>query len=151
RSQAPDTPSVEHPSQRTPTPAETDDRSAAALARAVDRIAANVPGVVYQVRIDAEGQVSYPYVSEGIRAVVGIEPQTLRDDPGILARMVHPEDLEAFVRDLGRRLRDPGVAQWEGRLVLADGSVRWVALHSQPQPAGEDGSVVRDGVALDIT
>ncbi|MEO9177103.1 MAG: EAL domain-containing protein [Gaiellales bacterium] len=117
----------------------------------VDRIASNVPGVVYQVRVDADGTVSYPYVSDGIRDVVGIEPGALQADPSLLIRLIHPDDLERFVTGMGGRLINASLSQWEGRIVLADGSIRWLSLISRPQPIGPDGSIVRDGVAIDVT
>ncbi len=117
----------------------------------VDRIASNVPGVVYQVRISADGTVSYPYVSDGIRDVVGIEPEDLQADPGLLLRLIHPEDLPAFRAGMAGRLINETISTWEGRIVLGDGSIRWLTLISRPQPPGTDGAIVRDGVAIDVT
>jgi diguanylate cyclase (GGDEF)-like protein/PAS domain S-box-containing protein len=117
----------------------------------VDRIASNVPGVVYQVRIEADGTVSYPYVSDGIRDVVGIEPGELQADPSLLVRLIHPDDLQSFDEGMGGRLISATIAQWEGRIVLADGSIRWLTLVSRPQPSRADGAIVRDGVAIDVT
>ncbi|HEY1479889.1 MAG TPA: EAL domain-containing protein [Gaiellales bacterium] len=117
----------------------------------LDRIASNLPGVVYQVRIDAEGNVSYPYVSDGIRDVVGIEAADLKADPSLLVRLIHPDDLQGFVSGMGGRLVNAEISRWDGRLLLADGSVRHVSLVSRPQPATGDGVIVRDGVAIDVT
>jgi diguanylate cyclase (GGDEF)-like protein len=117
----------------------------------VDRIAANLPGVVYQVRLDAEGAATYPYVSEGIREIAGIAPADLQADPGLLARMIHPDDLEGFIHEMAGRSRHDEIARWEGRIVRGDGGIRWLAMTSQPQPVAADGSTTRDGVAIDVT
>ena len=72
----------------------------------LDRIAANVPGIVYQLRVDRNGVVSYPYISEGIRDAAGIEPDALREDPALLLRMIHPDDLASFERSRSHADRD---------------------------------------------
>src|SRR5690349_15399538 len=59
----------------------------------VERIASNVPGVVYRVHVGPDGSIAYPYVSDGIRAILGITPATLQADPGLLLRLIHPDDL----------------------------------------------------------
>lgn len=117
----------------------------------LDRIATNVPGVVYQVRIGSDGTVSYPYVSDGIRDVAGIEPADLQADPALLTRMIHPDDKADFMAGMAGRLIHSSISQWEGRIVVADGSVRWLSIASRPQAVGADGSTTRDGVAIDVT
>jgi diguanylate cyclase (GGDEF)-like protein/PAS domain S-box-containing protein len=117
----------------------------------VDRIAANLPGVVYQVRVEADGAASYPYVSEGIGEIAGVSPDELQAEPALLQRMIHPDDLESFVHEMAGRNRHDQIARWEGRIVRPDGGVRWLSMTSQPQPVDADGSTTRDGVAIDVT
>jgi diguanylate cyclase (GGDEF)-like protein/PAS domain S-box-containing protein len=116
----------------------------------LDRIASNVPGIVYQAHIDPNGVVSFPYVSEGIRNVIGIEARTLQDDPWALMRMIHPDDLDEFQHSMSSVASGSTSSQWEGRAVLGDGSVRWLRIASRPQQT-DDGSTLRDGVVLDVT
>ena len=116
----------------------------------LDRIAANVPGIVYQLRVDRNGVVSYPYISEGIRDAAGIEPDALREDPALLLRMIHPDDLASFERSRSHGIATNTPSQWEGRIVLGNGTVRWLRTASRPQQTA-DGSTVRDGVAIDLT
>jgi diguanylate cyclase (GGDEF)-like protein/PAS domain S-box-containing protein len=116
----------------------------------LDRIASNVPGVVYQLRVGADGVVTYPYVSEGIREVIGIEPGELQDDPPLLRRLIHPDDLESFELALARTWDSDTPSQWEGRMFHRDGTLRWLRIASRPA-ASADGEIVRDGVAIDVT
>ncbi len=116
----------------------------------VDRIASNVPGVVYQVRIGGDGTVSYPYVSDGIRDLVGISPADLQADPSLLRRLIHPEDLADFEQTMAGRASESTPSRWEGRVVLEDGTVKWLRIASRRQLT-EDGSAIRDGVAIDVT
>jgi diguanylate cyclase (GGDEF)-like protein len=132
----------------------TDARSADRMRREslerLDRIASNVPGAVYQARVDADGVISYPYISEGIRDVAGLDPEALRIDPSLFLEMIHPDDLDDFKRTTADAVATNSPSQWDGRIVLADDSVRWLRISTRPQ-ATHDGSTVRDGVVIDRT
>ncbi|WP_323680120.1 PAS domain-containing protein, partial [Neisseria cinerea] len=66
-------------------------------------IAGNVPGLVFRLeRNPAEGDLEFPYISEGSEALVGYTPAALqRPDMG-LRNLVHPDDRADYhkVQDL---------------------------------------------------
>ena len=95
----------------------------------LDRIAANVPGIVYQLRVDRNGVVSYPYISEGIRDTAGIEPDALRADPSLLLRMIHPDDLESFERST-IRMGSRRTRRRSGRGASCSGTARFAGCAS---------------------
>ena len=115
----------------------------------LERVAANVPGLVYQLCVGADGTPTVPYLSEGARRY-GLDPRAVRDDARTLLELVHPDDRDAFwlsAADSSSRLSP---WRWEGRLMLGDGEVRWVQLAARPERHG-DGSTLWDGLLIDVT
>lgn len=115
-----------------------------------DRLAGNLPGIVYRRLLRPDGAVHHTYVSAGLKTVLGYEPQQLMDSPQLFWRMVHADDLPRLVAALHRAAATMGTADLEYRALTADGEERW--LHSIAHPhILPDGSVLWDGLALDVT
>jgi PAS domain S-box-containing protein len=131
------------------------ERRAAEMARResderLRRIAAQVPGVVYQFLLRPDGSSCFPYASAGIKEIYGVEPEQVCDDASPVFNVLHDDD-QALVRQsiyesAGR------LAPWhcEYRVRAADGSVRWLEGHASPQRR-DDGSVLWHGFISDIT
>ena len=113
-------------------------------------IANLVPGMVFQYRMRPDGQVSFPYVSEGIRAIYRVTPEEVMADASVVFRQLHPEDrdrVDAAVIESGRTLQP---LKLEYRVRFADGTVRWLLGHSNPERE-PDGSVLWHGHIMDVT
>ncbi|MBI5717381.1 MAG: PAS domain-containing protein [Burkholderiales bacterium] len=111
-----------------------------------------LPGVVYYLYVEPDGRRRYGFVSDYVRTLYGIEPAAVLADGDALLRMRHPEvaaSTEAIA--LPGMLRGEDL-HYETRIVAADGSERWVEVHSRPAPPEDaSGTQVRVGVLLDIT
>ncbi|MCP5071092.1 MAG: PAS domain S-box protein, partial [bacterium] len=111
---------------------------------------ANLPGIVYQFTIDAEGSMSFPYVSPAIETILGLDPAEVVSDADTWFEIVHPEDrpgLEASIQEAHRTL-EPWL--WEGRMIRRSGEIGWFRGTSISRRL-EDGSVLWNGIVLDIT
>lgn len=95
--------------------------------RRLSDIAHNFPGVIFRRVRHADGRVSYPYVSPGAEILPDAEPAEWRD-----AALRSARTLEPFL--------------YEGRI----GAARWVRAVARPRREA-DGSVVWDGVVLDVS
>ncbi len=90
------------------------------------------------------------YVSPQLEAMLGYSAEEWETDPGLLARVVHPDDREraaaaaARVRESGVPLRD------EYRFISRDGRVVWVQDETH-RVIREDGREVVQGFLLDIS
>lgn len=116
----------------------------------LERIAANVPGMVYQYQLHDDGRSSFPYTSEGIRTIYEVEPEEARRNAASVLDRVHPEDRE---RVLGRILDSAAsLAVWRDqyRVVLPRRGERWVEGVATPQKL-QDGSVLWHGYLFDIS
>ncbi|MBX3638852.1 MAG: PAS domain-containing protein, partial [Rubrivivax sp.] len=114
------------------------------------QITAHVPGVLYRIRLHADGRREIDFVSEGVRALLGISPADATREFGRIASFRHPEDRER-VRAEVEAANDAGLPLLtEYRVVLADGREKWIQQTSSPAAAAGDARV-RVGVMLDIS
>ena len=118
--------------------------------RRYQSITANIPGIVYQRAQTAQGQVTYPYVSSGIQDLYGLEAQRVMADPNVLLDTLHPGDPDMFVASLNESATTLNPWNLEFRITDTDGGQKWIRGSSNVRLA-ENGSVVWDGVLLDIT
>ena len=117
----------------------------------LEKVAANVPGFVYEFRLDANGKESYPYVSDGIEDVFGITAEQAMLDADAVYRVIDETDAERLRQRLASE-SDQGKVWREDFRVRRDGELRWVREISHPRPEPEaDGSLVWHGYAYDIT
>jgi PAS domain S-box-containing protein len=125
----------------------------AALREALERlekVAARLPGFVYQYRRERDGRTRFPYASEGIRDLFGITPDEAYADPACVFAVVHPDDRAILESSARESLRDLIPWRVSFRLRLADGTVRWVAGNAIPERTPE-GATIWHGFVLDIT
>ncbi len=113
---------------------------------------ANVPGMVYQLLLHADGTANFPYVSGGCRQLFQLEPAQMEVDACTLLDLIHPDDIGHFLRTLDDSKRTGQAWAWEGRYAVPAGSgeVRWLQGAARPEGRG-DGATLWDGLLLDIT
>ncbi len=113
-------------------------------------IARLVPGMVYQLRREPDGRYTIPYMSDGIRDIVGLTPADVYHDPLRFVRCVHRDDLGRFLSSA--EISADSLAPWheELRVVDVDGRTRWVEGRATPKRE-IDGAVLWYGHIFDIT
>lgn len=115
-----------------------------------DRIAANMPGMVYQFERRVDGTFRFPFVSDGCLAIYGLTAAELIADPHALVRTTHPEDRRDFLRTIAESAGTLAPWRWEGRIIRPSGEIRWVECASRPETQ-PDGSIIWDGLVMDVT
>ena len=113
-------------------------------------IAQHVPGVIYQRVLHPDGHVTYPYVSAGVKAMYGYDPEEVMKDPSLFPSGIVPEDRPSYRAELERSRATMTPRLWEGRERMRSGEIRWVQVFGQPRRL-EDGSTLWDGLILDQT
>jgi len=113
-------------------------------------LAATIPGVVYQRRVTADGDIRYTYISEGARDLFGVSPDEILADPEALFACHGPEYRTTFRERLLKASRELTLWDVEAQIITRDGEEKWTHAIARPrrQP---DGSVLWDGVILDAT
>ena len=109
-----------------------------------------VPGVIYRLVTPGGGQTRANLISPNVHGLFGVSAEAVLADPLALRHLRHPDDreqAEALIAAAGQARQPLDI---EFRIVLADGSVKWIHQTSNPAPS-EDGDEVRIGLMLDIT
>lgn len=120
------------------------------LQQRLSKLMAQVPGVVYQYRIDGRQRASIPYASPGIERLFGVDVQSVLYDASRLADRIHPDDRASLERGFAQSARD--LTPWHGeyRVVLDGGGTRWLAGSANPERE-PDGGTLWHGYSQDVT
>ncbi len=116
----------------------------------LQKIAAQLPGVVFQFRLRSDGSSCLPYASDVLRDIYRINPEDVLDDAAKIFDVVHPDDLEQHLASIHASAHDLSPWSNEYRLRFTDGTERWLFGNALPQHE-EDGSVLWHGFVSDIT
>lgn len=116
----------------------------------LEKLAVNLPGAIYQFKIDSEGRISFPYISSGCEELFGLTPAAIMADSNCIMSLMHPSDRPNFERVVAASARTLQPKKWEGRVILSSGQIKWIQSVSRPE-AQEDGSIIWDGVTVDIS
>jgi signal transduction histidine kinase/ActR/RegA family two-component response regulator len=113
-------------------------------------MASNVPGILYQRLMQPDGTITYPFISEGVRELIGIDAASVMTDPWVWLNRIHPDDLPRALRSIRESARTLQPWRIDVRMIRNDGSIIW--CHSQMHTSQRrDGTVVWDGFMGDIT
>ncbi|MGV3725375.1 hybrid sensor histidine kinase/response regulator [Hydrogenophaga sp.] len=113
-------------------------------------ITSHVPGAVFSVYVRRDGEREYRFLSTGIRDIYGFEAEDLMRTPSLLARYFHPEDQALLEKDRQAILAGQGNLETEFRVVLPDGTIKWISNRSSAVSSDAEG-FLRVGMLLDIT
>lgn len=128
-----------------------DSSSPAADLRGFARLfGGHFPGHTMQRLRTPDGRYRYTYVSPGVRDTFGLDPDELMSRDEVRHDWLHAEDKPRFVAALERSAETLETLDQEVRVHLPDGRYKWVRSIGHPRRL-EDGTVIWDGVALDVT
>ncbi|MDZ8107089.1 MAG: AAA family ATPase [Nostoc sp. DedQUE12a] len=113
-------------------------------------LANNIPGMVYQFRLEADGSTSTPYVSSGCFDLYGLEPESVMAGTHSLYAMHHPDDDPAITQAMIYSAQTLTPFEQEWRIILPSGTVKWIQSAARPERQA-DGAIVWDGVVIDIS
>lgn len=114
-------------------------------------IVSNTPGLVYQFCLQRDGSVSFPYLSEGCQALLGLTAPQLHERPGQFLELILADDRKSYLDSMLASAAALWSWNWEGRIwVDAWKDVKWINLRSTPR-ALPDGSVQWEGIMTNIT
>ena len=128
-------------------------RAQAALEETERRLAAavsNFPGAIYQRLMDAEGNISYPFISRGIKEMIGVEAEEVVESPELLMEIV-PFEVRSRIREaIEMSAREMTPFEIEAPVFSSTGHQVWLRSVARPRPY-PNGGVIWDGVFQDIT
>jgi PAS domain S-box-containing protein len=126
------------------------ERQAWASERRLREMADNVPGVVYQLRVDQDGTRSYTFLSDAVRSLRGYSREEVSRDGELLFRQIVDEDKPLIDHAIAGAVETLTPLKHEYRIHMPDGTVKWVQSAAVPKKT-EDGAVVLNGYWIDVT
>ena len=114
------------------------------------QIVSEVPGVVFEYRLHADGHGSFLFASDAIKTLFGVSPDDVVDTTEPIRKMVYPPDNPAFVDSLQTSARNLTPWRHEYRICMPDGQIKWLLIRAVPEPT-EDHSITFCGFVADIT
>lgn len=115
-----------------------------------ERLADNVPGVIYQFQLFNDGTISFPYVSSGCRELYELEPSEVYQNPQLLFAVVHPEDLPGLEETIAISTQTLENWEYKWRNITRSGKQKWLKGISKPERQS-DGSIIWDGCIIDVS
>lgn len=109
------------------------------------------PGVIFQLEINTEGKMSFPFISKGISTLhPRLDIEELKKNPQIAFDVVHPEDAALVNETLLESYTNLHLWDVEYRVITATEKVSWHWARAKPEKK-DDGSVILYGTFQDIT
>lgn len=140
-----------------------DDAARRAALAQLERITANLPGMVFEAMadplsdVDANGNAEtagpnwgFTFVSANSQTLLGLSPEALLADARRYLPQIHEDDRERVGRSIAMAVRERRAWEVEFRAQDGNGRLRWLRGTSvrQPQP---DGRSLWTGVLIDVT
>lgn len=116
----------------------------------IQKVASQVPGLVYQYRLQKNGKSNFPFSSDGIRKIYRLNPEDVCEDASKVFDIIHPEDLQSVINSIEISAKNLTLWNHEYRVKFEDNTVRWLLGNAMPE-LEEDGSILWHGFITDIT
>jgi len=116
----------------------------------LQNISANLPGMMYQRILLPDGTVGFPYMSEGVLDVLGIDAESALENPAQLIDIIHPDDRDRYFEGLDVSAKNLEQFDIVFRITQPSGLEGWVRGVSRPR-ARQDGAIIWDALMFDIT
>ena len=114
-------------------------------------IAANVPGMVFELIRDGTGRMSFAYVSPGAKVLTGLHETEFTVEAESFFRLIPAAERAHLMATLDASAAQLTNWNWAGRLVARDApGEKWINIRARPR--GLDGdAVLWDGLVFDDT
>ncbi|MGF2411364.1 PAS domain S-box protein [Ferruginibacter sp.] len=114
------------------------------------KIATTSPGLIYSMRQNKEGVLSYPYASDAIKEIYGFVFEEIENAPHKIFELIHPDDIELVMKSLYHTKTYLVPLKAEYRYYHPAKGLVWHEVNSLPvEESG--GDVVCHGIIMDIT
>ncbi len=108
-------------------------------------LAEHAPDIIYRYRLGPEA--GFEFVSPSAETITGFAPADFSADPGLVRRLVHPDDLHLLDGVRNGTTDAPAVLRW----IRKDGAVIWTEQRNTVIRDGRGHPVAIEGIARDVT
>lgn len=114
------------------------------------RIVKNLPGIVYQLRINKDGFYSFPFISEGVQTILGYLPEEVYQNPEMFLKFVlagTPQPIERTIQVTQQTSHNRSL---ELKTQTKNGVTKWIH-NTANRFTLDNGDVIWNGILVDIT
>ncbi|PZN75667.1 MAG: hypothetical protein DM484_18245 [Candidatus Methylumidiphilus alinenensis] len=115
----------------------------------LEKLASQVPGMLYQLLLSPDGESCFPYSSEGIRKIFELAPEDVRNSAKYIFGRLHPEDIDLFKASMLQAANTLTPWHCEFRVVLPQQGVVWREGSAMPERMA-DGAILWHGFISNI-
>ncbi|MEG4317832.1 MULTISPECIES: response regulator [unclassified Microcoleus] len=116
----------------------------------LQKLAVNIPGVIYQLVKDSEGNSNFEYISYACREIYELESEDILENAELVCAQNHPDDREYVIEEIAESARTLEPFAFEWRIVTPSGKLKWLQSNSRPEMR-DNGDIVWYGVLFDIS
>ncbi|MGY6529282.1 MAG: PAS domain-containing protein [Cyanobacterium sp.] len=116
----------------------------------LEKIPANVPGMIYQYVLKPDGTSYCPYMSKGVTDLFGLQPSDVYDSADPIFERIHPDDLGRMIDLIMHSAETMTTWRCEYRVCYQEDKITWVLGQATPQKE-IDGSTTWYGYVYDIS
>lgn len=120
------------------------------LEERLTRIAANVPGAIFQLQLRPDDTSCLPYASSGLEALYGVRPEDVVQEIFPLLAVIHPDDAAVVTATILESARTLSAWHNEHRVIHPDRGTIWVEGNATPE-IKPNGNVLLHGFLTEIT
>lgn len=110
----------------------------------------NIPGAIYQYKLDSQGNASFPYANNGIKSIYEVSPEDVLKNADLVFKILHPDDLQMIQDSI--QMSAQTLQEWnlKYRVKLPKKGLRWLQGKAKPERL-KDGSTLWHGFITDIS
>lgn len=114
-------------------------------------LVACTPGLVFQFQLDAKDEIDFIYLSDGCKALLGIEAEALKKSPRQFFKMMDKSDRVLLQENIQASAAEFKMLNWEGRVWIEEWQdTKWINLRSTPRKL-TNGAIQWEGIMTNIT
>ncbi|MBD2626074.1 PAS domain S-box protein [Trichormus variabilis] len=114
------------------------------------RLADNLPGMMYEFRLSTDGEMFFPYVSSGCRELLELEPEQIQKDGSLIFNHIHPHDLPKITSRIFHSAQTLENYEAEWRVNTNYEHQKWVKAIAKPERQPDE-TVLWYGCLFDIS
>jgi PAS domain S-box-containing protein len=114
------------------------------------RMVNQVTEVLYQFVVHPNGSFSIPFINDRAYEFFGYCPEDIMKEPTLIAKNMHPEDLETMRDGMMKSAESLSEYSLEHRLIDPEKGMKWIQAKAIPR-LEKDGSIHWDGISMDVT
>ena len=113
-------------------------------------LVSNIPGTAYQFSVNSDGNFSFLYMGENCIDLFGYTADEILADANLVFDLIPHPDADKVNEEIMESARSMKPYNIEHRVIKKNGETVWIQASSIPRNK-DDGSVIWDGIGLNIT